>query len=202
MIWLLDAQPLRVFTSLDTPITAPSCRGLAEPMITMSGGRIYYPCLIVAVNCLLSCAPQSGSHGTTTRPVVRQIGEPSPTALKIVEFAYLNVGKTVGDGECWDFVNSAYRYAGIRYHHGYKWGRRVNWQTEGVRPGDVIQFSNARYPYAYTDENHTSIILKVANRSSVKVAHQHWNGSDRVSTSYIPLPYLRRGTQIVYRYEP
>ena len=97
----------------------------------------------------------------TSRPIVRQIGEPSPTAKKIVTFAEQHIGKKVGDGQCWGLANLAYLYAGIRHRGGYVWGRRIHWQTEGVRPGDIIQFSNARYPYAYTDENHTAIILKV-----------------------------------------
>lgn len=112
------------------------------------------------------------------------------------------MGKKVGDGQCWGLANLAYRHAGIRHRGGYVWGRRIHWQTEGVRPGDIIQFTNARYPYAYTDENHTAIILKVAGRSSVKVAHQHWNGIYRVTTTTIPLTYLRSGSQTVYRYEP
>ncbi|MGB1874288.1 MAG: hypothetical protein ACPIG6_03485 [Akkermansiaceae bacterium] len=143
----------------------------------------------------------SGSRKAQGRPTVRQGGEPSPTAKKIVEFAMLNMGKKVGDGECWGLANLAYRHAGIRHRGGYVWGRRVNWQTEGVRPGDVIQFRNARYPYSYTDENHTAIILKVVNKHAVKVAHQHWNGIYRVTTTNIPLPYLRSGEQTVYRYE-
>jgi hypothetical protein len=138
----------------------------------------------------------------TSRPIVRQIGEPSPTAKKIVTFAEQHIGKKVGDGQCWGLANLAYLYAGIRHRGGYVWGRRIHWQTEGVRPGDIIQFSNARYPYAYTDENHTAIILKVVGKSSVKVAHQHWNGLYRVTTTTIPLTYLRSGSQIVYRYEP
>lgn len=137
-----------------------------------------------------------------SRPIVRQIGEPSPTAKKIVAFAEKHIGKQVGDGQCWGLANLAYLSAGIKHRGGYVWGRRVHWQTEGVRPGDIIQFKNARYPYAYTDENHTAIILKVVGKSSVKVAHQHWNGVYRVTTTTIPLVYLRSGSQIVYRYEP
>lgn len=143
----------------------------------------------------------SGSRKAQGRPTVWQGGEPSPTAKKIVEFALLNEGKKVGDGECWGLANLAYLHAGIRHRGGYVWGRRVNWQTEGVRPGDIIQFRNARYPYSYTDENHTAIILKVVNKHAVKVAHQHWNGIYKVTTTNIPLPYLRSGQQIVYRYE-
>jgi hypothetical protein len=34
------------------------------------------------------------------------------------------------------------------------------------------------------------------------VAHQNWNHIHRVTTTTIPLVYLRSGSQIVYRYEP
>ena len=170
----------------------------------------FHLCIIAVLftSCAISCSPNlaKGGHeqgqAKKSRPIVRQVGEPSPTAKKIVEFAVQNMGKKIGDGQCWGLVNLAYRHAGIRHRGGYVWGRRIHWQTEGVRPGDIIQFANARYPYAYTDENHTAIILKVAGRSSVKVAHQHWNGIYRVTTTTIPLTYLRSGSQTVYRYEP
>ncbi len=175
--------------------------------------RTYPPfhlCIIAVLftSCAISCSPNlaKGGHeqgqAKKSRPIVRQVGEPSPTAKKIVEFAVQNMGKKIGDGQCWGLANLAYRHAGIRHRGGYVWGRRIHWQTEGVRPGDIIQFANARYPYAYTDENHTAIILKVAGRSSVKVAHQHWNNIYRVTTTTIPLTYLRSGSQTVYRYEP
>ena len=170
----------------------------------------FHLCIIAVLftSCAISCSTHSAKGGLEhslvkkNRPIVRQVGEPSPTAKKIVEFAVQNMGKKVGDGQCWGLANLAYRHAGIRHRGGYVWGRRIHWQTEGVRPGDIIQFTNARYPYAYTDENHTAIILKVAGRSSVKVAHQHWNGIYRVTTATIPLTYLRSGSQTVYRYEP
>jgi len=170
----------------------------------------FHLCIIAVLftSCAISCSPNlakgSSEQGRAkkSRPIVRQVGEPSPTAKKIVEFAVQNMGKKIGDGQCWGLANLAYRHAGIRHRGGYVWGRRIHWQTEGVRPGDIIQFANARYPYAYTDENHTAIILKVAGRSSVKVAHQHWNGIYRVTTTTIPLTYLRSGSQTVYRYEP
>ncbi len=170
----------------------------------------FHLCIIAVLftSCAISCSTHSAKGGLEhslvkkNRPIVRQVGEPSPTAKKIVEFAVQNMGKKVGDGQCWGLANLAYRHAGIRHRGGYVWGRRIHWQTEGVRPGDIIQFANARYPYAYTDENHTAIILKVAGRSSVKVAHQHWNGIYRVTTTTIPLTYLRSGSQTVYRYEP
>ena len=141
-----------------------------------------------------------GSKGG--RAMVFQGGEPSPTARKIVAFAEANIGNAVGDGECWGLVNLAYRSAGIRHRGGRVWGRRVNWQKEGVRPGDIIEYENARYPFAYTDANHTSIILKVVDKDSVLVAHQYWNDIKRVSTTEIPLTYLRAGKQTIYRYEP
>lgn len=143
----------------------------------------------------------SKSRSTYTRPIVRQGGEPSPTARKIVAFVAKNKGKRVGDGECWALINLAYRSAGIRHKGGRVWGRRINWQREGVRPGDIIEFEYARYPYAYTDANHTSIIMKVVNQDSVLVAHQHWNGLYKVTMTTLPLTYLRSGKQTVYRYD-
>ena len=149
-----------------------------------------------------SPAGSPGSRSTYSRPIVWQGGEPSPTAQKIVAFVAKNKGKRVGDGQCWGLINLAYRAAGIKHRGGRVWGRRVNWQKEGVRPGDIIEFEYARYPYAYTDANHTAIIMKVADRNSVLVAHQHWNGKFKVTMTTIPLTYLRSGKQIVYRYEP
>lgn len=162
---------------------------------------------ILIISCSISCTHDTAYNAKSGlkkkyRPIVRQIGKPSPTAKKIVAFAEQNIGKKVGDGQCWGLANLAYRHAGIKHRGGYAWGRRIHWQTEGVRPGDIIQFKNARYPYAYTDENHTAIILKVMSKSSVKVAHQNWNHIYRVTTTNIPLVYLRSGSQIVYRYEP
>ena len=178
-------------------------------LLTMSIHSIFLlsSVTMLTISCAISCSLDS-PHGSKSglenkrRPIVRQIGEPSPTAKKIVAFAEKHIGKQVGDGQCWGLANLAYLSAGIKHRGGYVWGRRVHWQTEGVRPGDIIQFKNARYPYAYTDENHTAIILKVVGKSSVKVAHQNWNHIYRVTTTTIPLIYLRAGSQTVYRYEP
>ena len=162
---------------------------------------------IMTFSCVISCSSDT-TYGSksglkkSSRAVVRQIGEPSPTAKKIIAFAEQNIGKKIGDGQCWALANLAYRHAGIRHRGGNVWGRPIHWQTEGVRPGDIIQFKNARYPYAYTYENHTAIILKVMGKSGVKVAHQNWNHVYRVTTTTIPLIYLRSGTQTIYRYEP
>ena len=169
---------------------------------------------IVLATLLTSCSntsslvlPRDSSGGIAqakqrySRPIVFQGGEPTPFAQQVVAFAKENKGKAVGDGECWGLVNLAYRSAGVRHRGGRVWGRQVNWQREGVRPGDIIEFENARYPHAYTDAHHTAIILKVADKDSVLVAHQYWNGIKKVSTTYIPLTYLRAGRQTIYRYE-
>ena len=178
----------------------------------MKIGAIFKCAGALVLFILASCAIPSASHfkdqepvkpkSHQSRPIVFQGGEPSATALKIVDFAKKNKGKRVGDGECWGLVNLAYRSAGIRHRGGRAWGRRVHWQKEGVRPGDIIEFEYARYPYAYTDANHTSIILKVVDKDSVLVAHQLWNGVNRVTTTTIPLTYLRSGRQTIYRYGP
>src|SRR5438105_4789346 len=68
---------------------------------------------------------------------------------KVLKFAEASVGKQVGNGECWTLADEALADAGARRpgRDGlgvYVFGRELK-SDEAVLPGDIVQFSDARF---------------------------------------------------------
>lgn len=116
---------------------------------------------------------------------------PSGSNEQIVRFARQNMGRRVGDGECFALADRALRHAGAKSaaDYGpvtpdgdYVWGDRVN--LGDVRPGDIVQFRDYRYDRTVetpdrieTDfqerPHHTAIVESVGEQGSVTVLEQN-----------------------------
>ena len=130
---------------------------------------------------------------------------PTPTTelnAKILEFAGANLGKQVGNGQCYTLALEALAYAGAAPPWGNDWGDEV--PTTELLPGDILQFYNASLvsPVAGTwqlgDPGHTAIVGEVQGLL-VTVYHQNINGQLSVRKDLLDLGGLVGGQIIPYR---
>lgn len=124
--------------------------------------------------------------------------------VKIVAFCKENVGKQVGNGECWTLANEAFNASGaIRPAGGSRvWGRLLDIREEPLEPGDIVEFREAKIPgYGTTGPNHTAVIVKGGRRGQCTIAEQNWSGVKKVHEVSVNLRDLVSGEVMVYRPE-
>jgi hypothetical protein len=145
---------------------------------------------------------------------------------KVLAFAKSQVGKQVGNGECWTLANEAVKAAGAKSSFDfadapnkgdYVWGdfvygleAKAKGETgalKDVKPGDVVQFRDAKFvarqgnrTTTTTASHHTAVVLK-ADRAAktITVLHQNWSGNKTVAEATLPLAGLQAGWIKVYR---
>lgn len=151
--------------------------------------------------------------------------QPAKQDDSIVKFCKDNVGKKVGRGECTDLVEEALKAAGAKPSAAFKpspgkddyvWGSLVyvleikdDTRQEkkvpqlSVRPGDVIQFRNAKFQgknYFVTCVHHTAVVLEVKEQDKVWIVlEQNVNGKKSVMERTYHLDDLKTGWIRVYR---
>jgi hypothetical protein len=142
---------------------------------------------------------------------------------KVVDFCKKNLGKQVGDGDCFTFAAAALKAAeaklGFKHDPGpgdAVWGARVytlevkdGVQVENaakgqrVQPGDVMQFRNTTFAgknYTLNATQHTAIVVAVgAGGKELTVLHQNWNGKQTVQQTQFLLKDLKSGWVRIYR---
>jgi hypothetical protein len=120
----------------------------------------------------------------------------------MVAFCEKNVGKKVGNGECWDLAKEALNSAGAAWTPPYEYGNVVL-PTKAVLPGDVIQFEKVKivYPDKSWKElpHHTAIVYKVLGPGKYIIAEQNSNNKKLVVLNEIDLNYVKKGKFTVYR---
>jgi hypothetical protein len=142
---------------------------------------------------------------------------------KMADFCKANLGKQVGDGDCYDLAAQALKAAGAKPRFIFKdhpekgdyvWGTLIySREVEDgkpketatvtqIQPGDVIQFRNARFQgrrpgggkYSLTAKHHTAVVHEVRNKGTVVVVlHQNWGGKKLVTQSTFALGDLTSG---------
>jgi hypothetical protein len=145
---------------------------------------------------------------------------------KVVDFCKKNLGKQVGDGECFALAYVALKDAGAKLDFKNDpgpgdavWGARVytleardGKQVEEaaagkrVRPGDVIQFRDATFEgkvgdgiYSLFAPQHTAVVIEVgAGGKELTVLHQNWNGKRTVQKELFRLKDLKNGWLRIY----
>lgn len=148
---------------------------------------------VVGLACVPSCAPEPT---VAPPPASRSTGSNS----EIVEYCRKNNGRKVGDGECWTLANEAFKATGkTRPGSDMRvWGREVNYKSEGVRPGDIVEFQSALFPGYITGSKHTAIVAE-GGKDNIIIAEQNMAGSRKVSFRSINLNSKVRGNVAVYR---
>ena len=167
--------------------------------------------LIVALMCLPSVAVAAEDSE-----------QPPELNRKIVRFCKNNLGKKVGNGDCYFFANHAINTSGgsrpLRNHPGaadYVWGKLVYYReqtksetkttgkTRSILPGDIVQFRNARFSgknWSYSFAHHSAVIVHTANNGDrMRVFHQNYNGKKHVTELTLHAHTLKKGWFRVYR---
>jgi hypothetical protein len=147
---------------------------------------------------------------------------------KVLAFAQKHKGEQVGNGECAVLASEAYKAAGAARRGpdapdkgDYTWGKLVftldaappekpaaatppdaaNGKPTDIRPGDVIQFRNAKFrtkvkggTYTNTMPHHTAIVASVEeNGATIHILHQNHNGNKTVQDATLHLADLKEG---------
>jgi hypothetical protein len=135
--------------------------------------------------------------------------EPPPLNAKVLKAAEAKLSKQVGDGECWSFVDAT--LAAVRAHRpnqgGYGrfvFGRELK-RGEGVLPGDIVQFTGARFVSKNGGRaeapQHTAIVT-VVDGTTYSLLHQNWGGVRRVVRSRLDLAEMTAGRATFFRPQP
>jgi hypothetical protein len=152
---------------------------------------------VLAGFAVLSCNPAEAA------PALNQ---------KVLKYARSQMGRQVGNGECWTLVDQALRAAGARRpgtanYATYVFGKRISRQA--LQPGDVIQFEGVTFKH--TDRNgswstndyphHTAIVAAVRG-SRITLLNQNVNGNRTVQLSTINMADFQGGTMTYFRPQP
>ncbi len=143
-----------------------------------------------------------------TKPKSLQCGDTPELNKKILSYVKVNMGKRLGNGECWDVVAGALNFAGAKWDKKFNFGKPVNYKKDCVYPGDIIQLKDAmihhepKKGFHVYDEypQHSAIILEVKNTQEYILADQNFGlGEKKVISHPIDLKQLSKGTVTVYR---
>ena len=130
-------------------------------------------------------------------------GKVSDLNRSIVAWAVAQLGKKVGNGECWTLIAEAFKQVGAEPPRGYVFGREI--PLEDATPGDILQFTSARFETARYYKilglpDHTAIIYSISGNSTF-LLHQNF-GSKKVTTLDVDFRNLVSGSVRAYRPAP
>jgi len=161
--------------------------------------------LVLAAGCWLPAPAQAADNDGTSKEL----------SEKVVEFARKNLGKSVGNGECWTLAHEALKSAGakdgvdFRNTNPYVWGVRIE-KAKDLQPGDLLQFENAKLKVSPTIDGkkvsaiatigkHTAILAEVLANGKIKVLEQNVQGNKNVIEDEMDLSSLSDGKIHFYR---
>ena len=123
--------------------------------------------------------------------------------VKIVAFCKQNLGKQVGNGECWTLANEAFKANGLK-RPGKDlriWGRQIDHKTEKLQPGDIAEYRSAKFSNgSWTGPEHTAVVVEV-KRKTVVIAQCNWAGNKNVTEMEFDPASLVSGELMFYRPE-
>ncbi len=124
-----------------------------------------------------------------------------PVEGKILEFCKSNMGKKVDRGECWDLAYAALNFANADWKAPFNFGGKVDYKKDGLKPADVLQFSNVKFMFpnrSMSFPKHTAIVSKYDN-GKILIYHQNFNNKRFVDTLTIDLANIKNGKIEAYR---
>jgi len=123
---------------------------------------------------------------------------------KVLQFAKSQMGKQVGNGECWTLAHDALQAAGAKRPGQelavYVFGTPVSLQD--ARAGDILQFENVRFVSpsgAWQSFGHHTAIVSGRSGNVIQLIHQNVNGNRTVQTGTINLAERQGGTIQAFR---
>jgi len=122
---------------------------------------------------------------------------------RVLDFATSNIGRKVGNGECWTLAAEALDYAGAQPPNLYNFGQKISLRQ--LRPGDVLQFRTARFEEAnYWAQlgapDHTAIVYSTKGAKTF-ILHQNF-GKKIVTILDINFENMVSGNVQAYRAIP
>lgn len=145
--------------------------------------------------------PKPTAGAADSKPA-EQPADPAPMNATILDFARKNLGKQVGNGECWTLADKALKLAGAQAPDTYVWGRPLG-PKEAILPGDVIQFTTVRLEkdggfQGLGNPQHTAIVAKVLSPTELVILHQNY-GVKTVTELTIDISTKTAGELVIYR---
>ena len=135
-------------------------------------------------------------------------GESPDLNKKIINYLNKNMGKQLGNGECWDVASKALNEVGAKWDKKFVFGKTINYKTDCVFAGDILQLSDAMLHVETTkgthvyDEypQHTAIVYEVKSKDVFIIADQNFGFNAKVlRTHLLDLKTLAKGTVQFYR---
>lgn len=131
------------------------------------------------------------------------------TNAKVVEYVKTVIGKKVGRGECWDLASEALDYANAKWNAPYNFGKKVNYKTEQLMPGDIIQATDVTMEHK-TETSitrwkmavHTAVVFEVKADGEIVIAEQNVDGVRKVMTNTWNLNHIKSGKMEFFRPQP
>ncbi len=169
------------------------------------------PIVRTTLAALLLSAPAWAAAPTTAPvkapPKPSAKADPLPLNTAVLKYAASQVGKTVGNGECWTLAAEALKAADAQHANGYTYGHKLA-AGEAVKPGDVMQFTSCVFKGGDSHHwwsmtlgfpNHTGVVKAVLNAKKFQIYQQH---PGPVNVATINFNDLKSGTWEVYRPVP
>lgn len=127
----------------------------------------------------------------------------SRMAKDVVRFATSQIGKQVGNGQCWTLAAEALKAAGAEPPKGYTYGDEI--AVKDIQPGDILQFTTARfdepgYWAVLGTPDHTAVVYSLGDRTFI--LHQNFSGKKYVQTFDLDFDNLTSGRVQAYRPRP
>lgn len=124
----------------------------------------------------------------------------------IITFVNSKLNKKVGRGECWDLAAQALSSSQAKWDGRYSFGTKVDYTTECVYPGDIIQFERVVVEYTIDGswmrdemQHHTAIIYEVQSTGNFILAHQNYNNKRKVVLTPLKMENIKKGKAVIYR---
>jgi hypothetical protein len=155
----------------------------------------------LAVSLVFISAPVHAIDSLRSGSAIAEASESDP-GRKVVNYCKENMGKQIGNGECWTLADEAFKACAIR-RPGAEirvWGRVVDPKKERPQPGDIVEFRAVEFSDgSKTGPEHTAVIIKVQGRERFTVAQQNWGGHKTVRDQQMNIDRLKGGQVIIYR---
>ena len=126
----------------------------------------------------------------------------------IIAFVKASMNKKVGTGECWDLAAEALNKNRAKWDRRYTYGTKVDYKTECVYPGDIIQFERVYIEFRIEGgmmknemPHHTAVIYEVKSPGNFIIAHQNYNNKKKVVLTPLKMETIKRGKATIYRPE-
>jgi hypothetical protein len=119
---------------------------------------------------------------------------------RVLQYSLSQMGRKVGNGECWTLAAQALRQSGARGANNFNFGREI--ALAKIQPGDILQFKSARFEfgrsyYFFGTPDHTVIVSDVQG-SKVSILHQNF-GKKIVTKLTIDFKNMTKGKVWAWR---